>query len=58
MKRLRAELDDSKEVILLYPRKRGTKTAWHHTVWSKTSELQQSLLSILQVNTEETALLG
>jgi transposase len=58
MKRLIAELDDIKEVILLYPRKRGTKTAWHHTVLSKTSELQQSLLSILQVNTEEIALLG
>src|SRR3989441_769116 len=58
MKRLIAELDDIKEVILLYPRKRGTKTARHHTVLSKTSELQQLLLSILQVNTEDTALLG
>ena len=58
MKRLIAELDDIKEVLLLYPRKRGTKTARHHTVLSKTSELQQLLLSILQVNTEETALLG
>jgi len=41
MKRLIAELDDSKDVLLLYPRKRGTKTARHHTVWSKTSELPQ-----------------
>jgi len=41
MKRLIAELDDIKEVLLLYPRKRGTKTARHHTVWSKTSELPQ-----------------
>ena len=58
MKRLMDELDDIKEVIILYPRKRGTKTTPHHTVLSKTSELQQSLLSILQVNTEETAPLG
>ncbi len=58
MKRLLAELDDIKEVVVLYPRKRGAKTAPQHTVLSKTSELQQSLLSILHVKPEEMVPLG
>jgi len=58
MKRLLAELDEIKEVIVLYPHKRGGKTEPQHTVLSKTSELQQSLLSILDVKPEETVLLG
>jgi len=52
MKRLLAELDAIKEVIVLYPRKRGAKMAPQHTVLSKTSELQQSLLSILGIEPE------
>jgi len=58
MKRLLAELDDIKEVIVLYPRKRGAKTEPQHTVLSKTSELQQSLLSILGIKPEEIGILG
>jgi len=58
MKRLLAELDDIKEVVLLYPRKRGAKTDPQHTVLSKTSELPQSLLSILHVQPEEMVPLG
>ena len=58
MKRLLAELDEIKEVIVLYPKKRGAKTSPQHTVLSKTSELQQSLLSILDVKPEEIAPLG
>jgi transposase len=58
MKRLLAELDDIKEVVILYPRKRGAKTTPQHTVLSKTSELQQSLLSILHVKPEEMVPLG
>jgi transposase len=58
MKRLLAELDAIKEVIVLYPRKRGAKTDPQHTVLSKTSELQQSLLSILDVKPEEMVPLG
>lgn len=58
MKRLLAELDEIKEVIVFYPRKRGAKTDPQHTVLSKTSELQQALLSILDVKPEETAPLG
>jgi len=55
---LGAELDDIKEVVLLYPRKRGAKTDPQHTVLSKTSELPQSLLSILHVKPEEMVPLG
>jgi transposase len=58
MKRLLAELDEIKEVLVLYPRKRGANTEPQHTVLSKTSELQQSLLSILGVKLEEIAPLG
>ena len=58
MKRLLAELDEIKEVIVLYPRKRGAKMAPQHTVLSKTSELQQSLLSILGIEQEEIVPLG
>ena len=55
---LGAELDEIKEVIVLYPKKRGAKTAPQHTVLSKTSELQQALLAILHVKPEEIVLLG
>ena len=58
MKRLFAELEAIKEVIVLYPRKRGAKTDPQHTVLSNTSELQQSLLSILDVKPEEMVPLG
>ena len=58
LKRLLAALEEIKEVILLYPRKRGAKTEPQHTVLSKTSELQQALLSILHVKPEEIVLLG
>jgi transposase len=58
MKRMLAELDAIKEVIVLYPRKRGAKTEPQHTVLSKTSELQRSLLSILHVKPEEIVPLG
>jgi len=51
-------LDEIKEVIVLYPRKRGAQMAPQHTVLSKTSELQQSLLSILGIEPEEIVPLG
>ncbi len=49
MKRMLTELEDVKEVLLVYPRKRRAKTERSQTVLSKTSELQQSLLSILGI---------
>ena len=58
MKRLLAALDEIKEVIVRYPRKRGAKMAPQHTVLAKTSERQQSLLSILGIEPEEIVPLG
>jgi transposase len=46
MKRMLSFLPDIREVILIYPNKRETKKK-PHTILSKTSELQQTLLSIL-----------
>ena len=55
---LLGELDDIKEVIVLYPKKRGAKSTPQHTVLSKTSELQQSLLSILDIKPGRIVPLG
>ncbi len=52
MKRMLTELSDIKEVIIVYPRRRKAKKERQHTVLSKRSELQQSLLSILEVKKE------
>jgi transposase len=48
MKRMLTELSAIKEVVIFYPRKRNVKTERQHTVLSKRSELQESLLSILE----------
>lgn len=55
MKRMLSELNAIKEILLLYPRKRRAKQSRQQTVLSKTSELQQSLLSILEVTQENVA---
>jgi transposase len=52
MKRMLRELSAIKEVIIFYPRKRNAKKERQHTVLSKTSELQESLLSVLEVKRE------
>ena len=54
MKRMLAELSDIKEVIIMYPRKRQAKKERSQTVLSKTSEFQQSLLSVLEVEKEKS----
>ncbi len=54
MKRLLAELEDIKEVIVLYPSKRRAKQKCQHIVLSKTSELQETLLSIFQLKIEKS----
>lgn len=54
MKRMLAELRDIKEVIIMYPRKRKAKKERSQTVLSKTSEFQQSLLSVLEVEKEKS----
>ena len=53
MKRLLSELDAIREVVNIYPRKRGQKTASTQTVLTKTSELQQNLMSILRLDKEK-----
>jgi transposase len=58
MKRVLSELDAIREVVNIYPRKRGQKTASTQTVLTKTSELQQNLMSILKLEKEENSLLG
>jgi len=58
MKRLLSELDAIREVVNIYPRKRGRKTAATQTVLTKTSELQQTLSSILRLDKEEKPVLG
>ena len=58
MKRLLAELHGIREVINVYPRKRNQRTAHQQTVLTKTSELQERLLSILGLSRPEEAILG
>ena len=47
--RLLSELGSIKEVINIYPPKRGQKTVRKQTVLSRTSELQEQLLRILGI---------
>lgn len=56
MKRMIEELSEIREVILFYPRKKGKREQPVQTVLSRTSELQESLLSILQLRDENTKL--
>ena len=58
MKRLLAELDAIREVVNIYPRKRGGKTERKQTVLTKTSELQQRLVSVLGIEKEKSSELG
>jgi transposase len=58
MKRLLAELDAIREVINIYPKRRGQRTAPQHTVLTKTSELQDRLLSILTLTNPREHILG
>jgi transposase len=58
MKRLLRELDDIREVINVYPPKRGQRAARQQTVLSKTNELQDRLLSILALHRPEEHVLG
>lgn len=53
MKRLLSELDGIREVVNIYPKKRRDKKAKTQTVLTKTSDLQNRLLSILEFKKEE-----
>jgi transposase len=58
MKRLLRELEDIREVINVYPSKRGQRTPRQQTVLSKTNELQDRLLSILALHRPQEPVLG
>ena len=58
MKRLLSELDGIREVINIYPRKRRQKTERKQAVLTKTSEIQQQLMSILMLGKQENGILG
>lgn len=55
MTRMLSELEEIKEILILYPRKRQDRKERFHTVLSKTSELQQTLMSILGAKMENTS---
>lgn len=58
MSRFLSELDAIREVINIYPRKRGRKTTRQQTVLTKTSELQDRILEILGLRKDEIEVLG
>jgi len=58
MKRALSELDAIREVVNIYPRKRRQKRERRQSVLTKTSELQQQLMSILEISKEENGVLG
>jgi transposase len=58
MKRMLSELNGIREVVNIYPRKRRQKVEPKQTVLTKTSEIQQKLISILGLQKEPDAFLG
>jgi transposase len=58
MKRLLRELGSIREVVNVYPRKRGQRTPHQQTVLTRTNELQDRLLSILALPRPEERILG
>ncbi len=58
LKRVLRELNAICEVVTIYPRKRRAKTEQKQTTLTKTSDVQQQLLSILDLKDEENAVLG
>jgi transposase len=58
MKRMLSELNDIREVVNFYPRKRRQKVERKQTILTKTSELQQKLISTLGLQESANAVLG
>ena len=58
LKRVLGELNTICEVVTIYPRKRHAKTERTQTILTKTSEVQQQLLSILGLNKDASSILG
>ena len=55
MTRFLSELNAVREVVNIYPKKRGQKRARQQSVLTKTSELQEQILKILGIRKEEVA---
>jgi len=55
MSRFLSELDSVREVVNIYPKKRGQKKARQQSVLTKTSELQDQILNILGLRKEDIA---
>ena len=58
LKRVLGELNAVCEVVTIYPRQQHAKTERKQTTLTKTSEVQQQLLSILGLNKDECSVLG
>jgi hypothetical protein len=58
MPRFLSELDTIREVVNIYPKKRGKKVTPQQTVLTKTSELQDRILAILGLSKEKIKDLG
>ena len=58
MKRFLSELEEIREVINIYSGKRRKKTQKTRSVLTKTSELQERIMTILELNKEEISVLG
>lgn len=58
MKRILQELDMIREVINVYPKKRGQKKERQQSVLSKLSDTQRQLMSILQLKHQKKSVLG
>jgi len=53
-----SELNAIREVVNVYPRKRKQKVERQQTVLTKTSEIQQKIISILDLGKESNTVLG
>ena len=58
MKRLLRELEGIREVVNIYPRKRGQRQSTQQTVLTKTNELQERMLSLLALSGPDKRVLG
>jgi transposase len=54
LKRMLTEMNKIKEVINIYPKQRGKKITNQQTVFTKLTELQQSLVTVLNIDKEKT----
>ncbi|MCK5133726.1 MAG: hypothetical protein KAR40_16430 [Candidatus Sabulitectum sp.] len=58
MKRLMSELDNMRQVVNIYPKKRRQKIERKQVVLSRTSELQNKLIDVLGLKEDQNRLLG